>query len=180
VYDADRPELFFKATPGRVVGPETDLAIRRDSLSSVPEPELTLLITPAGHITAYTIGNDMTARSLEGENLLYLPQAKIWDRCCALGPCLLVTNDPLPASTEITLLVERDGSVVFRGSTDLSQMKRQFTSLVSYLFRHNSFASGCFLLTGTGIVPPDSFCLTVGDLISISISGIGTLTNVVA
>jgi 2-dehydro-3-deoxy-D-arabinonate dehydratase len=180
VYDAERPELFFKATPHRVAGPGSAVVIRDDSSWSVPEPELTLLVTPNGKITGYTIGNDMSSRDIEGENPLYLPQAKVYDRSCALGPCILVSSDPLPRSTEITLRLVRDGQPAFTGSTTLESLKRDPATLVHYLFRHNSFPHGCFLLTGTGIVPPDSFTLEAGDQIHITIAPIGTLTNHVA
>src|SRR4051812_16883702 len=179
VYHAPRPELFFKATPHRVVGPGAKVAIREDSFWSVPEPELALLISPAGKIAGYTIGNDMSSRDIEGENPLYLPQAKVYDRSCALGPCVLVSEDPLPASTEIRIEIRRAGDVVFSGATTLADMKRKPEELVSYLYRHSSFPQGCFLLTGTGVVPPDSFTLEFGDEISITIPPIGTLTNVV-
>jgi 2-dehydro-3-deoxy-D-arabinonate dehydratase len=179
VYEAERPELFFKATPHRVAGPGGAVAIRGDSSWSVPEPELTLLVTPKGNITGYTIGNDMSSRDIEGENPLYLPQAKVYDRSCALGPCILVSNDPLPPSTEIALRIVRDGQTAFAGSTTLASLKRDPASLVHYLFRHNSFPHGCFLLTGTGIVPPDSFTLRHGDQIHITIAPIGELTNYV-
>jgi 2-dehydro-3-deoxy-D-arabinonate dehydratase len=180
VYDAERPELFFKATSHRVAGPGGAVAIRDDSSWSVPEPELTLLVTPSGKITGYTIGNDMSSRDIEGENPLYLPQAKVYDRSCALGPCILVSSDPLPPSTEIALHIVRDGQTAFAGSTKLEALKRDPASLVHYLFRQNSFPHGCFLLTGTGIVPPDSFTLRHGDQIHITIAPIGTLTNQVA
>jgi 2-dehydro-3-deoxy-D-arabinonate dehydratase len=179
VYEADRPELFFKATPHRVVGPDAKVAIRADSSWSVPEAELALLVTPKGNITGYTIGNDMSSRSIEGENLLYLPQAKIWDRCCALGPCVLVSKEPPPPATEISMEIVRQGKQEFAGSTTLSKMKRELASLVQYLYRYNSFPHGCFLLTGTGIVPPDSFTLNDGDELRIAITGIGTLANTV-
>ncbi len=179
VYHADRPELFFKATPHRVVGPGDKVAIRDDASWSVPEPELALAVTPKGKIVGYTVGNDMSSRDLEGENPLYLPQAKVYDRSCALGPCLLVTHEPLPPSTEIRLEIVRGGGVEFAGATTLSAMKRDPRNLVEYLFRNNTFPQGCFLLTGTGIVPPDSFALQVGDEVRITITGIGTLTNVV-
>jgi 2-dehydro-3-deoxy-D-arabinonate dehydratase len=179
VYDAERPELFFKATPHRVAGPGEAVAIRDDSSWSVPEPELTLLVTPTGKIVGYTVGNDMSSRDIEGENPLYLPQAKVWDRSCALGPCILVSSDPLPPSTEIALNIVRDGQTAFAGSTKLEALKRDPASLVHYLFRHNSFPHGCFLLTGTGIVPPDSFTLRSGDQIDITIAPIGTLSNTV-
>jgi 2-dehydro-3-deoxy-D-arabinonate dehydratase len=179
VYDAERPELFFKATPHRVAGPGEAVAIRDDSSWSVPEPELTLLVTPSGKIVGYTVGNDMSSRDIEGENPLYLPQAKVYDRSCALGPCILVSSHPLPPSTEIALHIVRDGQTAFAGSTRLESMKRDPATLVHYLFRHNSFPHGCFLLTGTGIVPPDSFTLRRGDQIHITIAPIGTLTNYV-
>ena len=179
VYDAERPELFFKATPHRVAGPGGAVAIRDDSAWSVPEPELTLLVTPNGKITGYTVGNDMSSRDIEGENLLYLPQAKVYDRACALGPCILVSRDPLPPSTEIALHIVRDGQTAFAGSTKLEALKRDPASLIHYLFRQNSFPHGCFLLTGTGIVPPDSFTLRHGDQIHITIAPIGTLSNTV-
>ena len=179
VYHAARPELFFKATPHRVVGAGAKVAIRDDSFWSVPEPELVLFISPGGKITGYTVGNDMSSRDIEGENPLYLPQAKVYDRSCALGPCLLVPDAALAASTEITIEILRERKVAFSGSTTLSEMKRKPEELVSYLYRHSSFPNGCFLLTGTGIVPPDSFTLKVGDEISITILPIGTLSNVV-
>lgn len=179
VYNADRPELFFKATPSRVVGPEGKVAIRDDASWSVPEPELALLVSPSGTITGYTIGNDMSSRDIEGENPLYLPQAKVYDRCCGLGPGILVSSKPLAKSTEIQLEILRAGKTEFTGSTDLHALKRDPQTLVDYLFRSNTFPNGCFLLTGTGIVPPDSFTLQHGDEIRISITGIGTLVNFV-
>jgi 2-dehydro-3-deoxy-D-arabinonate dehydratase len=177
VYAAARPELFMKATPHRVVGSNRKVAIRDDAKWSVPEPELTVLITPNGKITGYTIGNDMSSRDIEGENPLYLPQAKVYDRCCALGPCILVSPTPLPKTTEIRLEILRGGKTEFSGATTLESLKRDPASLVEYLFRNNSFPSGCFLLTGTGIVPPDAFSLRAGDEIRISIPPIGTLIN---
>jgi len=179
VYHAERPELFFKGTAHRTVGPGGKVAIRHDARWSVPEPELALFISPGGKIAGYTIGNDMSSRDIEGENPLYLPQAKVYDRSCALGPCILVADAPLPASTEIKIEIRRDGASVFSGATSLNEMKRQPGELVEYLYRASSFPRGCFLLTGTGIVPPDSFTLRHGDEISISIPPIGTLTNVV-
>jgi len=179
VYHAPRPELFFKATAHRVVGHEAKVAIRADASWSVPEPELVLFITPGGRIAGYTIGNDMSSRDIEGENPLYLPQAKVYDRSCALGPCLLVSDDPLPASTEITIEIRRDDEVAFSGATTLKEMKRTPQELVSYLYHSSSFPQGCFLLTGTGIVPSDSFTLKRGDEIGITIPCIGTLTNIV-
>jgi 2-dehydro-3-deoxy-D-arabinonate dehydratase len=179
VYSAERPELFFKSMPHRVVGHRGKVAIRRDATWSVPEPELTLLANPAGKIVGYTIGNDMSSRDIEGENPLYLPQAKVYDRSCALGPGILITADPLPASTGISLQILRAGKPVFSGSTALTELKRKLSTLVEYLYRDNTFRSGCFLLTGTGIVPPDEFTLQQQDEIHITISGIGTLINTV-
>ncbi len=177
VYHAERPELFFKATAHRVVGPGDKVAIREDARWSVPEPELALFISPGGKIAGYTIGNDMSSRDIEGENPLYLPQAKVYDRSCALGPCLLVADEPLPVSTDIKIEIRREGKVVFSGETTLKEMKRSPEELVEYLYRASSFPSGCFLLTGTGIVPPDSFTLRLGDEIRITIPAIGTLGN---
>jgi 2-dehydro-3-deoxy-D-arabinonate dehydratase len=179
VYSAERPELFFKATPHRVVGPDEPVAIRSDAKWSVPEPELTVLSTPNGKITGYTIGNDMSSRDIEGENPLYLPQAKVYNRSCALGPSILVKEDPLPKTTEIRLEIRRASGSAFEGSTTLESLKREPTSLVNFLHRDNSFPHGCFLLTGTGIVPPDSFSLQHGDEIRITIPPIGVLVNVV-
>ena len=180
VYLAERPELFFKSTPHRVAGPGEPVRLRRDSKWNVPEPELTLAVNSRGRIFGYTIGNDMSSRDIEGENPLYLPQAKVYDRSAALGPGLLVTNAPLPAATEITIVIRRGSGAVFTGATNLGQIKRSLESLVEYLFRDNSFPHGCYLMTGTGIVPPDSFTLQSGDEISITIAPIGTLTNPVA
>jgi 2-dehydro-3-deoxy-D-arabinonate dehydratase len=177
VYQAPRPELFFKASPHRVVGPGQEVRIRSDSKWNVPEPELTVCVSSAGRIVGYTIGNDMSSRDIEGENPLYLPQAKVYDQCCALGPCILLGAEPLPGSTEIALEIRRSDAVVFSGSTRLEQMKRKPEELVEYLFRENSFPSGCFLLTGTGIVPPSEFTLRSGDAIRITIESIGTLGN---
>jgi 2-dehydro-3-deoxy-D-arabinonate dehydratase len=180
VYRAERPELFFKATPHRVVGHTQPVAIRRDSKWSVPEPELTLMVSPGGKIQGYTIGNDMSSRDIEGENPLYLPQAKVYDHSCALGPCVLVSSELLPPSTSIKLEIFRSGQMVFEGSTTLASLKREPKVLAEYLYRDNTFPSGAFLLTGTGIVPPDTFTLDHGDEIRISIDGIGTLVNPVA
>jgi len=177
VYYAERPELFFKAAPHRVVGPGGKVAIRSDAKWSVPEPELVLLISPSGRILGYTIGNDMSSRDIEGENPLYLPQAKVYHRSCALGPCVLISSNPLAGSTEIRLEILRAGATVVRGRTTLSELKREPKTLVEYLYRDNSFPQGCFLLTGTGIVPPDNFTLAAGDEIHISIDGIGMLVN---
>jgi 2-dehydro-3-deoxy-D-arabinonate dehydratase len=179
VYVAERPELFMKATPNRVVGHRGKVAIRKDATWSVPEPELTLLASPGGKIIGYTIGNDMSSRDIEGENPLYLPQAKVYDRSCALGPGILVSSEPIPTSTEIRLEILRSGEAVFSGSTALSELKRKFSVLLEYLYRDNTFPNGCFLLTGTGIVPPDEFTLQQQDEIRITITGIGTLVNTV-
>ncbi len=179
VYNATRPELFFKATPNRVVGHQAKVAIRSDANWSVPEPELTLLVSSKGKILGYTVGNDMSSRDIEGENPLYLPQAKVYNRACALGPGVLITSDPLPRSTKIELEILRAGKPVFVESTTLASMKREPEELVEYLYRDNVFPNGCFLLTGTGIVPPDSFTLHHGDEIRITIDGIGTLVNLV-
>jgi 2-dehydro-3-deoxy-D-arabinonate dehydratase len=177
VYSAERPELFFKALPHKVVGPGAAVAIRSDAQWSVPEPELALLINPSGQIVGYTIGNDMSSRDIEGQNLLYLPQAKIYDRSCALGPGILISQEPLPPTTAIEVEIARAGQTVFSGKTALSEMKRRPEELVQYLFRDQTFTHGCFLLTGTGIVPPDSFTLLHGDTIRISIEDIGVLIN---
>lgn len=179
VYGAERPELFFKATPSRVAGHKQNVRLRRDSHWNVPEPELTLFVTANGKVVAYTIGNDMSSRDIEGENPLYLPQAKVYDGSCAIGPCLYVTEEPLPAETEIKMEIERAGEIVFAGATTLASLKRTPESLVEYLYRETSFPYGCFLFTGTGIVPPDSFTLQEGDEIRITIEPIGTLNNTV-
>lgn len=180
VYSADRPELFFKASPHRVRGHGQAVRIRRDATWNVPEPELALVVTSTGAIVGYTIGNDMSSRDIEGENPLYLPQAKVYDGACGLGPGILVTSDPLAPATAIRIVIERAGAVAFEGQTTLAAMKRTPRELVDYLFRDNSFPSGCILLTGTGIVPPDEFTLAAGDRVSISIGEIGTLVNTVA
>jgi 2-dehydro-3-deoxy-D-arabinonate dehydratase len=180
VYGAARPELFFKATPHRVRGHGEAVRIRKDARWNVPEPELTLVVTTRGTIVGYTIGNDMSSRDIEGENPLYLPQAKVYDGSCALGPAVLVTPAPLPSSTEIRLTITRDEKSVFVGTTTLASMKRRPEELVEYLYRDNTFPAGCLLLTGTGIVPPDEFTLASGDEIAIQIEPIGTLVNRVA
>jgi len=180
VYSANRPELFFKATARRVIGPGGNIRIRTDATWSVPEPELTLVINPAAEIVGYTIGNDMSSRDIEGENPLYLPQAKVYDGSCALGPCVLLADGPLPKTTNIRITIKRDGGVVFTGSTSIAEIKREFSELVSYLFRDNTFPAGACLMTGTGIVPEDDFTLSHGDVVSITIDGIGTLSNKVA
>ncbi len=177
VYSAERPELFFKSQPHKVAGPNSPVRIRSDAKWSVPEPELALVVNPSGVIVGYTIGNDMSSRDIEGANPLYLPQAKVYDRSCALGPGILVQASPLPADTQISLTILRGGSVAFSGTIALSEMKRHPQTLVEYLYRDQSFPHGCFLLTGTGIVPPDDFTLHSGDMIHIAIDGIGTLSN---
>jgi 2-dehydro-3-deoxy-D-arabinonate dehydratase len=179
VYAAERPELFFKGTAGRVAAPGEAVRIRMDAKWSVPEPELTLVIDPGGRIIGYTIGNDMSSRDIEGENPLYLPQAKVYDRSSALGPCILVSGDPLAASTVIRIEIERGGLIGFRGATTLAELKRKPELLVDYLFRDNIFPVGAYLMTGTGVVPPDSFTLAAGDRIRITIDEIGTLENIV-
>jgi 2-dehydro-3-deoxy-D-arabinonate dehydratase len=178
-FAADRPEIFFKATPHRVVGPGAAVRIRRDSTWNVPEPELTLAVSPTGRIIGFTIGNDMSSRSIEGDNPLYVPQAKVYDGSAALGP-RLVLGAPPSADTAIALDVRRDGASVFAGETTLRDMTRTFDELVSYVFRDNSFPGGVFVMTGTGIVPDDDFTLEPGDVVSISIDGVGTLRNHVA
>lgn len=178
VYTADRPELFFKATPNRVSGPGEPVRVRADSEWSVPEPELTLVVKPDKTLAGFTIGNDMSARDIEGENPLYLPQAKLYNQCCALGPCVLIPEEPLDLpATKIVLSISRTAREIFRGETDLDQMARGFDDLIGWLGRENDFPNGAFLLTGTGIVPPDEFTLENGDLVSIEITGIGTLSN---
>jgi 2-dehydro-3-deoxy-D-arabinonate dehydratase len=179
VYAADRPELFFKATPHRVVAPGGSVRIRADSKWNVPEPEVALAINSAGRIFGYTVGNDMSSRDIEGENPLYLPQAKVYLGCCALGPGIVV-REPLPRETAIELRIRRGGVEVFSGATAISQMKRTFDELAGWLMRENGFPAGCILLTGTGLVPPNEFTLLRGDEIAISIASLGTLRNPVA
>jgi 2-dehydro-3-deoxy-D-arabinonate dehydratase len=180
VYSAERPELFFKSTASRTVGSGGKVRIRADARWSVPEPELTLAISPGGRIVGYTIGNDMSSRDIEGENPLYLPQAKVYNGSCALGPGILVSASPLPHATEIMLEILRHDRIEFSGSVALTELKRDPKTLVEYLLRDNSFPNGCFLMTGTGIVPPSSFTLAGGDRIRITIEPIGTLENEVA
>jgi 2-dehydro-3-deoxy-D-arabinonate dehydratase len=177
VYVADRPELFPKAAPHRVVGHTQPVRIREDSNWNVPEPELTALVTRGGKIVGYTIGNDMSSRDIEGENPLYLPQAKVYDGSCSLGPGVLLTSDELPPSSSIVMRVLRGGEEVFLGETTLSQMKRSPGELVAYLYRECSFSAGCYLMTGTGVVPPSEFSLVRRDVIEIEIEGIGKLSN---
>jgi 2-dehydro-3-deoxy-D-arabinonate dehydratase len=179
VYEADRPELFFKATAHRTVGHGGQVVIRSDSSWNVPEPELTLAITSSGKIVGYTIGNDMSSRSIEGENPLYLPQAKTYDGSAALGPCILVTRDTLDGKTKIRMQVLRNGALAFTGEVGIDQMKRKQEDLVSWLYKASSYPYGCFLMTGTGIVPSREFTLSPGDEIRITIEPIGTLINMV-
>jgi 2-dehydro-3-deoxy-D-arabinonate dehydratase len=179
VYTADRPELFFKATARRVSGPGENVYIRRDSTWNVPEPELTLFINSAGSIQGYTVGNDMSSRSIEGENPLYLPQAKTYERSAALGPCIYVPAVPIDMGTTISLLIRRENNDVFASKVSLKQMKRELAELAGWLFKELKFPDGCFLMTGTGIIPPDDFTLKEDDVVSISIDNIGTLTNTV-
>ncbi|WP_162051773.1 fumarylacetoacetate hydrolase family protein [Pontibacter pamirensis] len=179
VYEAERPELFFKATAHRTVGPGGKVRIRKDSTWNVPEPELTLVITSSGKIVGYTIGNDMSSRSIEGENPLYLPQAKTYDGSAAVGPCILVTEEPLPANTLIEIEIYRKADKVFNGSIEIAQMKRTPEELAAFLYRECSFPHGSLLMTGTGIVPENEFTLQQDDEIRITIAPIGTLVNAV-
>ncbi len=180
VYTAPRPELFFKAQGHRVVGPGGTVHVRRDARWSVPEPELALLLSPKLKIVGYTIGNDMSSRDIEGENPLYLPQAKLYDNSCALGPVVTLAGGlPPPGDVTVRLTVVRGGATVFDGSTTLAAMHRSFEDLVAWLGRENSFPDGAVLLTGTGVVPPDDFSLVGGDRIAIEVTGIGRLENVV-
>lgn len=178
VYSADRPELFLKATPDRVVHPGDPIRVRADSTWSVPEPELTLVVSSDLRIVGYTVGNDVSARDIEGENPLYLPQAKIYAKSCALGPVItpVASMTDLPSKV-IRLVIRRGGAVVFEGTTTLDMMARTPQSLVSWLGKENEFPNGALLMTGTGIVPPDEFTLKPGDVVGITIDGIGTLTN---
>jgi 2-dehydro-3-deoxy-D-arabinonate dehydratase len=179
VYEADRPEIFFKSAPYRAVGPGEKVNIRRDSTWDVPEPELTLTVTPSGKIIGYTVGNDMSSRSIEGENPLYLPQAKTYDGSAAIGPCIYVSEEPLPSDTLIQMQILRAGKVVFEGAIAIDQIKRKFEDLVAYLYRETSFPYGCLVMTGTGIVPSSEFTLQKDDEIRITIEPIGTLINTV-
>lgn len=180
VYEAERPELFFKANRNRIVGHGGEVRIRRDSSWDVPEPELVLVLTSSGKIIGYTIGNDMSSRSIEGENPLYLPQAKTYDGCAAVGPCVLLTDESLLPETLIQLRIRRAGKLAFTGAIAINQIKRSFTELAEFLFRECSFPKGALLMTGTGIVPDSSFTLLAGDEIAIEVGGIGCLENRVA
>ena len=179
VYEAERPEIFFKATPHRVVGPGGAVRIRADSKWNVPEPELTLAINSAGKIFGFTIGNDMSSRDIEGENPLYLPQAKSYHRAAAIGPCLVVTDTLPPPTTVIAIEIVRAAQKVFSGETTVGQIKRPLPSLADWLYRENSFPHGSYLMTGVGVVPPDTFTLQHGDEIRITIEAVGTLVNTV-
>lgn len=178
VYEAPRPELFFKALPEKVVGPDEAIGIRQDARWTVPEPELALVLNSRGERVGFTIGNDMSSRDIEGENLLYLPQAKIYERSCALGPCIVVGVTEADArGWFVRLEIRRDNAEVFAGETSVGRIKRTFGELADWLYRSQRFPRGAILLTGTGIVPPDDFSLAAGDQVRITISGIGTLTN---
>ncbi|MFP6619218.1 MAG: fumarylacetoacetate hydrolase family protein [Pirellulaceae bacterium] len=178
VYESPRPELFLKATPHRVSGPGQPLRIRRDATWNVPEPEITCVINARLELVGFTVGNDMSSRDIEGENPLYLPQAKVYRQCAGLGPCVtLIDAMPSRAETMIRLKIERDGVAVFEGETDVDQMARTFEDLIEYLGRDQEFPHGVFLMTGTGVVPDSDFTLAAGDVVHITIDGIGTLTN---
>ena len=178
VYDADRPEIFLKATPNRVSGPGAAVAVRGDSTWDVPEPELALVVNAAGEVVGYTVGNDVSSRSIEGENPLYLPQAKVYRQCAGLGPVVALASEVRDVNAlTITLTIRRDGKVFFQGETSTSQIHRAFADLVGYLFRCNEFPDGVVLMTGTGIIPPNEFTLRDGDVVDIAISEIGTLSN---
>ena len=181
VYAADRPEIFLKSLPEKVVGPGDEVGIREDAKWNVPEPELALVINSRKKVVGYTIGNDMSSRDIEGENLLYLPQAKVYDKSCAMGPCIVIgPSEAEVRAWTIGVKISRDGAAVFEGETTIDQIKRSFDELAGYLCRSQSFPMGAALLTGTGVVPGDDFTLAVGDVVTIDISGIGTLENTVA
>lgn len=180
VYEAVRPECFFKSNPHRVVGHNSFVRIRKDSKWDVPEPELTLVVSTSGKIIGYTIGNDMSSRSIEGENPLYLPQAKTYDGCAAIGPCVYISETPFDRNNKIYLQIKRNKLIVFEDSIVITQMKRSLDELVRYVFLECSFPNGCLIMTGTGIVPPANFTLQSGDVINIMIDSIGKLTNTVS
>ena len=178
VYSSPRPELFFKAAAHRVSGPGQPLRVRADSKWTVPEPEITLVLSSRLTLSGFTIGNDMSARDIEGQNPLYLPQAKVYDACCGLGPCITLAGEmPSHETIEIRMNIRREGGAVFEGKTSVARMARSFDDLIGWLGRENSFPGGAFLMTGTGIVPDSSFSLASGDVVEISIDGIGTLVN---
>jgi len=180
VYEAARPEIFFKSLPNKVVGPGEAVGIRKDSKWNVPEPELTLVVNSRKELAGFTIGNDMSSRDIEGENLLYLPQAKVYDRSCAVGPWVVLgTSEAEVRKWTIEVEILRDGKTVFSGETAINNIKRTFDELVDYLCRSQTFPQGAMLLTGTGVVPGDEFSLAPKDVICITISGIGTLENFV-
>lgn len=180
VYDAERPELFFKSNAPKVISTNGLVRIRKDSSWNVPEPELTLVVTSSGKIVGYSIGNDMSSRSIEGENPLYLPQAKMYDGSASIGPCVLVTEKPIPPDTVIAISIERDGKTVFDGDITIDRMKRKHEELVEFLYRESSYPVGCYLMTGTCVVPENDFTLYSGDVIKIRIDHIGELINIVA
>ena len=180
VYDAERPELFFKSTAYKVVSTKGMVRIRKDSSWNVPEPELTLVVTSSGKIVGYSICNDMSSRSIEGENPLYLPQAKMYDGSASIGPCVLVMEELISPGTVIAINIDRDGKTVFEGSTTIDRMKRKHEELVEFLFREYSHPAGCYLMTGTCVVPENDFTLDTGDVIRIRIDNIGELVNIVA
>jgi 2-dehydro-3-deoxy-D-arabinonate dehydratase len=181
VYEAARPEIFFKSLPEKVVATGDAVGIRKDATWNVPEPELALILDSRKQLIGFTIGNDMSSRDIEGENVLYLPQAKIYDRSCALGPWIVMGASEAEArSWTITVQISRAGNIMFAGETAVGQIKRSFTELANYLFRSQTFPNGAILLTGTGVVPPDQFTLEAGDKVRIGISGIGFLENLVA
>jgi len=180
VYDAPRPEIFFKSLAAKVSGPGGPVGIRQDARWNVPEPELALVLNRHGRVVGYTIGNDMSSRDIEGENLLYLPQAKMYRYSCALGPCITVGVDEAEVRTwTIGVVIERGGQEVFRGETQISKIKRSFDELAGWLNRSQEFPDGAVLLTGTGVVPPNEFTLAAGDRVSIQVTGIGVLRNTV-
>lgn len=179
VYDAERPELFFKSTASRCSGTGEPVYIRSDSHWNVPEPELTLFANRYGKIVGYTIGNDMSSRDIEGENPLYLPQAKCYERSAAIGPCLWVPEHPIDPDTKISMEISRNATTVFSGQISINQMKRKHDELIGYLFRAMRFPNGVYLMTGTCLVPPNEFTLQEGDIVHIEIDGIGRLENTV-
>lgn len=180
VYEAERPELFFKSMGYRAVGPGDGIRVRKDSSWDVPEPELTLAVNAGGEIFGFAVGNDVSSRSIEGENPLYLPQAKVYTGSCAVGPCLLLGRGALKDNASIHLKISRGGEVMFDDSTDLTQLKRSLDELVEFLYRELDFPKGAMLMTGTGVVPGTDFSLRSGDVVRIEIEGIGALENVVA